>query len=175
MPQKSKKVSQRTSQGGSKRTVQIIVETPAGSRNKYKFDKKTKRMKLSKVLPEGMIFPYDFGFIPNTEAEDGDPLDVLVLTDEPTFPACLLDVRVIGVIKANQKEGEKENRNDRLIAVAEQSVRYGQVRELGDLDPTLLKQIEEFFTNYQKVRNIEFTILAREGAQSALEKIDEAA
>ena len=162
-------------QGPAKRTIQIIVETPSGSRNKYKFDEKTRRMKLSKVLPEGMIFPYDFGLIPGTKAEDGDPLDVLVLTDAPTFPGCEVEVRVIGVIKANQKEKGKENRNDRLIAVAEQSVLYARIEELGDLDSTLLKQIEEFFTNYQKVRNIEVTVLSREGAESARQKIEEAA
>src|SRR5437660_7037069 len=96
--------------GSAKKTIQIIVETPSGSRNKYKYDQKSKRLKLSKVLPEGMIFPYDFGFIPGTKAEDGDPLDVLVLVDAPTFPGCEVEARVIGVIKANQKEGEKENR-----------------------------------------------------------------
>ena len=161
--------------GPAKKTIQIIVETPSGSRNKYKLDEKTRRMKLSKVLPEGMIFPYDFGLIPGTKAEDGDPLDVLVLTDAPTFPGCEVEVRVIGVIKANQKEKGKENRNDRLIAVAEQSVLYARIEELGDLDSTLLKQIEEFFTNYQKVRNIEVTVLSREGAESARQKIEEAA
>ncbi len=159
----------------AKKTIQLIVETPSGSRNKYKYDQKTKRLKLSKVLPEGMIFPYDFGFIPGTKAEDGDPLDVLVLVDAPTFPGCEVEARVIGVIKANQKEGQKENRNDRLIAVAEQSVLYAEIKEIDDLDSTLLKQIEEFFTNYQKVRNIKFTVLSREGADSALQKIDEAA
>jgi inorganic pyrophosphatase len=66
--------------------VQVVVETPRGSRNKYKFDERTGRMKLSKVMPEGMVFPYDFGFFPETRGEDGDPLDVLILCDEPTFP-----------------------------------------------------------------------------------------
>src|SRR5947209_19831121 len=106
MVQESKN-SRRGRQGSEKKMIQLIVETPSGSRNKYKYDQKTKRMKLSKVLPEGMIFPYDFGLIPGTKAEDGDPLDVLVLTDAPTFPGCEVEVRVIGVIKANQKEKGK--------------------------------------------------------------------
>jgi inorganic pyrophosphatase len=101
---------------------QVVVETPRGSRNKYKFDEQTGRMKLSKVMPEGMMFPYDFGFLPNTKSEDGDPLDVLILSDEPTFPGCQIDCRLIGVIKANQRESGKETRNDRLIAVAAASV-----------------------------------------------------
>ena len=157
------------------RVLQIIVETPRGSRNKYAYNQKTSRLRLSKILPEGMIFPYDFGFIPGTRAEDGDPLDVLVLTDEPTFPGCELDVRVLGVIKAIQKENGEESQNDRLIAVAQESVRYAEVKELDDLDPTLLKQIEEFFVNYQKVRDVEFRVLAREGIKSALKSIDNAA
>jgi len=103
---------------------QVIIETPHGSRNKYKYNEETGRMKFSKVLPEGMMFPYDFGFIPATKANDGDPLDVLVLSDEPMFPGCEIECRIVGVLKAMQRENGKENRNDRLIAVAEGSVLY---------------------------------------------------
>ncbi|HEY4047258.1 MAG TPA: inorganic diphosphatase [Acidobacteriaceae bacterium] len=146
---------------------QVIVETPRGSHNKYKFDQQTGRMKLSKVMPEGMMFPYDFGFLPGTKGEDGDPIDVLILNDEATFPACQIDCRLIGVIKANQTEQGKEKRNDRLIAVAQASVLYAGVEELSDLEAAVLKQIEDFFVNYQKVREIDFKILAREGSRSA--------
>jgi inorganic pyrophosphatase len=146
---------------------QVIVETPRGCRNKYNFDEETGRIKLSKVMPEGMMFPYDFGLLPGTKGEDGDPLDVLVLNDEPMFPGCQVDCRLVGVIKANQKEQGKEHRNDRLIAVAEASVLYAGVKELSDLEPAVLKQIEAFFTNYQRVRNIEFKILEREGSVGA--------
>ncbi|HZR29171.1 MAG TPA: inorganic diphosphatase [Terriglobales bacterium] len=156
------------------RTLRIIVETPRACRNKYKYEQKTGRLKLSKVMPEGMVFPYEFGFIPGTLAQDGDPLDVLVLTDEPTFPGCELDCRVLGVIKAEQTQDGKQSRNDRLIAVAVQSLIYGQVEELSDLDETVLRQIEAFFVNYQKVRNIDFKILAREGVNSAMEMVERA-
>lgn len=149
--------------------IQIVVETPRGSRNKYKYDVQTGWMKLSKVMPEGMVFPYDFGFIPNTEAEDGDPLDVLVLTDEPTFSGCQVDCHVLGVIEAEQEQAGKTNRNDRLIAVAQQSILYSGLNQLSALNPLLLRQIEAFFINYQKVRDIEFRILARQGAERALE------
>ena len=105
------------------RSVQVVVETPRGSRNKYKFDERTGRMKLSKVMPEGMVFPYDFGFFPEPRGEDGDPLDVLILCDEPTFPGCQIDSRPVGAILANQRSaGQKEMKNDRLIAVAKASV-----------------------------------------------------
>jgi inorganic pyrophosphatase len=72
------------------KSIQVIIETPKGSRNKYAFDHKQKVFQLKKVLPAGMAFPYDFGFVPSTKAEDGDPVDVLVLMDEPAFPGCLL-------------------------------------------------------------------------------------
>ena len=168
---KRAKVLARSKSGN---TVQIVVETPRGCRNKYKYDQDTKRIKLSKVMPEGMIFPYDFGFIPGSCAEDGDPLDVLVLTDEPTFPGCEIDCRVLGVIKAYQKEEGEQNRNDRLIAVAEQSLLYGDMTDLSDLDPKVLKQIEAFFVNYQKVRDVDVKILARKGAEEAMDIVTKA-
>jgi inorganic pyrophosphatase len=132
-------------------------------------------MKLSKVMPEGMMFPYDFGFIPGTKAEDGDPLDVLVLSDEPMFPGCEVECRLVGVIEAMQKEKGKENRNDRIVAVAAGSVLYAGINELSDLEPAVLKQIEQFFTNYQKVRDIEFKVLDRKGSRSAHELVQRTA
>ena len=148
--------------------VQVIIETPRGCRNKYKYEEKTGRLKLSKVLPEGMMFPYDFGFVPDTKADDGDPIDVLVLIEEPTFPGCELESRLIGVIEAEQKEGDDErHRNDRIIAVAKQSLLYGEIKNIDALNPTVLKQIEAFFTNYQKVRNIEHKIIGVEGPDRA--------
>jgi inorganic pyrophosphatase len=153
--------------------VQAIVETPRGCRNKYKFDEETGRMKLSKVMPEGMVFPYDFGFFPRTKGDDGDPIDVLILNDEPTFPGCQIDCRLIGLIRAHQKDADgKQHRNDRLIAVAEASVLFGSVRELADLEPRLLKQIEDFFVNYQKVRDVEVTLMGRGGSEEARQKLE---
>jgi len=146
-----------SSDGGG--PVDVIIETPKGSRNKIKYEPSTRKFKLSKVMPEGMIFPYDFGFVPSTEAEDGDPLDVLVLTDDPLFPGCLVECTVIGALKAEQKEEGHRNRNDRLIAVANQSLLYSETRTLKDLNPKVLEQIEAFFVNYQKVRKIEVKIL----------------
>jgi inorganic pyrophosphatase len=162
-----KKRTQKTA-GTKPERQQVIIETPRGSRNKYKYNEETGRMKFSKVLPEGMMFPYDFGFIPATKAKDGDPLDVLVLSDEPMFPGCEIECRIVGVLKATQRENGKENRNDRLIAVAEGSVLYAGVNQLSDLEPAVLKQIEQFFTNYQRVRNIEFAVIDRGGSRAAL-------
>jgi inorganic pyrophosphatase len=125
---KMKKRQEKTSSRKAEQQ-QVIIETPRGSRNKYKYHEETGRMKFSKVLPEGMMFPYDFGFIPAKKANDGDPLDVLVLSDEPMFPGCEIECRIVGVRKATQRENGKENRNDRLIAVAEGSVLYAEVNQ----------------------------------------------
>ena len=150
--------------------IEVVIETPKGSRNKFKYDPGSHRFKLSKVLPEGMVFPYDFGFIPATKGPDGDPIDVLVLMDEPTFPGCLLECRLVGILEAEQKAlHQKKKRNDRLIAVAEQSLLYAEIHRLRDLNQTVLQQIEAFFINYQKVRDVSFTILAQGGPERALE------
>jgi inorganic pyrophosphatase len=153
----------------------IIIETPTGSRNKFKYDPATRLFKLSKILPEGMMFPYDFGFVPSTKAEDGDPLDVLVLTDEPLFPGCLVTCTLIGAIELEQEENGQRTRNDRLLAVAEQSLLYSEVKKIDGLNPTILKQIEAFFVNYQKARQITVEILAHNGPEKALQILRRAA
>jgi inorganic pyrophosphatase len=155
--------------GSQSGTIGITIETPRGSRNKLKYEPAKKRYTLSKILPEGMVFPYDFGFVPGTKAEDGDPIDVLVLTDEPLFPGCHVDSRLIGVIELTQEEAGKTKRNDRLIAVARASLLYAEVKDLSGLNAVVLKQVEEFFVNYQRVRNIKVTIIGRHGPDRARE------
>src|SRR4051812_40559441 len=91
-----------------KNCIHAIIETPHGSRNKYKYDKELDFFKLKKILPSGTSFPLDFGFIPYTEGEDGDPLDVLVITDFPTHPGCMVECRVIGILEAEQKEKKEK-------------------------------------------------------------------
>jgi inorganic pyrophosphatase len=158
------------------RSIEVVIETPKGSRNKFNYDSRSHRFKLSKVLPEGMVFPYDFGFVPSTKGADGDPIDVLVLVDEPTFPGCLLECRLIGILEAEQKAmDEEKERNDRLIAVAQQSLVFAGISHLRDLNQTVLKQIEAFFVNYQKVREVIFTILSHGGPERALEALRQAA
>ncbi len=153
----------------------VVGETPRGSRNKLKYEPSAQSFKLSKVMPEGMVFPYDFGYIPSTKAEDGDPLDVLVLTDEPLFPGCLVDCRLIGAIEAEQEQDGQKYRNDRLIAVATASLLYSDLKNIDDLNPKVLKQIEEFFVNYQRVRGVMFRVLGRHGAGRSVEMLEAAA
>src|SRR2546429_8363577 len=100
-----------------KQILRVVIETPKGSRNKFAFDPDEHIFELKKVLPTGMTFPYDFGFVPSTKADDGDPIDVLVLMDEPAFPGCVLSCRPIGVIEGEQSDNKNKGRNDRIVAV----------------------------------------------------------
>src|ERR1700741_1425562 len=130
--------------------LQVIVETPAGSHNKFSFDVDQGIFMQKKTLPAGMEFPYDFGFLPQTLAEDGDPLDVLLLMDEPAFPGCAVRARLIGVIEGEQLDGKKKIRNDRLVAVAEANHQYANIRKLGDLPAQWIKELQNFFVNYHR-------------------------
>jgi inorganic pyrophosphatase len=118
-------------------------------------------------LPRGAVFPFDFGSIPGTIAEDGDPLDVLVLMDEPGFVGCLIEARLLGVIEAKQTEDGKTERNDRLIAVAAKSLTHGSLKSLQTLDSTLIGEIEYFFISYNEAREKKFKPKARKGPASA--------
>jgi inorganic pyrophosphatase len=137
--------------------LRVIIETPKGSRNKYSFDPECNALRLASVLPEGMTFPYDFGFIPSTIAGDGDPIDVLVLMDSPVIPACVIRGRILGAIQAEQKEkGGDWEQNDRLIAVAAHAQTHQDEKSLKDLRPHLLDEIIAFFVEYNELRDRQF-------------------
>ena len=154
--------------------LQVIVETPKGSRNKYAFDPDQEIFALMKVLPAGMAFPYDFGFLPRTIAGDGDPIDVLVLMDEPAFPGCLLRARLIGVIEGQQKDGAKRIRNDRLLAIAEANHEYANIHRIKDLPKHFLRELETFFVNYHKLEGKQYELLACKGRSAAIRLIEKA-
>jgi inorganic pyrophosphatase len=147
--------------------LNVIIDTPKGSRNKFSWDEKRELFELSGMLPAGAVFPYDFGFIPNTRGGDGDPLDVLVLMDEPAFPGCLVRSRLLGVIEAEQTEKGETERNDRLIAVAAKSRTAGDLESITDLNPKLLEEIEHFFISYNEVKGKKFKPLGRFGPERA--------
>ncbi len=149
--------------------LHAIVDTPKGSRNKFKYDEDSQLFKLSGTLPLGTAFPFDFGYIPPTRGEDGDPLDVLILMDEPAFVGCLVLAKLIGVIEAEQTESGETTRNDRLIAVAAYSRNHSHIRFLGDLNSNLVHEIERFFIGYNKTKGKEFEILGRHGPERAVE------
>ena len=154
--------------------LQVIIETPKGSRNKYAFDPDQKIFSLQKVLPAGMAFPYDFGFLPRTLADDGDPIDVLVLMDEPAFPGCLLRARLIGVIEGEQLDGKKRIRNDRLLAITEANHLYAHVKRTADLPRRFLKELEDFFVNYHRLEGKQYKLLGCKGSATALSLIRKA-
>jgi inorganic pyrophosphatase len=154
--------------------LQVVIETPKGSRNKFAFDPRQKVFGLRKVLPAGMAFPYDFGFLPQTLAPDGDPIDVLLLMDEPAFPGIVVRSRLIGVIEGEQVHGKKVNRNDRLLAVAESNFQYANIKRATDLPDQFLKQLEEFFVNYHRLEGKEYRLLGCKGAAEAAKLIKQA-
>src|SRR5437660_4892147 len=126
-----------------KQMLRVVIETPKGSRNKFAFNPDEHIFELKKVLPSGMTFPYDFGFVPSTEADDGDPVDVLVLMDEPAFPGCALSCRPIGVIEGDQGDNKKKERNDRIVAVQEEAHSWADIKTIEDLSDQFCREREQ--------------------------------
>lgn len=150
-----------------KELLRVIVETPKGSRNKFAFDPEERIFQLKKVLPAGMAFPYDFGFVPSTTGGDGDPIDVLVLMDEPAFPGCMLMCRPIGVIEGEQGEKKNKERNDRIIAVEKGAHSWADIKDIDDLGEKFCKELEEFFVNYHRLSKEHFRVTAVKGRDEA--------
>ena len=153
--------------------LNVLIETPKGNRNKFKYDEKRGLFKLSGVLPMGAVFPFDFGFIPSTLGGDGDPLDVLLLMDEPAFPGCLIPARLIGVIEAEQTEDGETNRNDRLIAVSVDSRAHTDIQTLKDLNESVVNEIEHFFISFNEAKGKQFEPLGRFGPDRAKRVVEE--
>jgi inorganic pyrophosphatase len=155
--------------------LNVIIETPRGSRNKYSYDPELQIFKLKKVLTLGAVFPFDFGFVPSTLGDDGDPLDVLVIMDEPAFPGCLVRARLIGNIQARQKKMGKKNsfRNDRLIAFAEKNLTHCEVNSLGNLNAEIIDQMEHFFISYNRMEGKEFKPIGRDGSTGAKKRVQQ--
>jgi inorganic pyrophosphatase len=151
-----------------KGTCRAIIETPKGNRNKFDYDPESNLFMLGGLLPEGMMFPFDFGFIPSTLGEDGDPLDILVLADAPAHVGCLIEIRLIGVISAEQIEGGNKETNDRLLGVAIHSYNHEGIATIDDVSKTLLSQIEEFFISYNKQRGKKFRVTGTGGPKKAI-------
>jgi inorganic pyrophosphatase len=153
--------------------VNVIIDTPKGNRNKYKYDEDKKLFTLSGVLTLGHSFPFNFGFVPSTKAEDGDPIDVLVLMDESTPAGCLVQTRLIGVIEAEQSEEGKTFRNDRLLGVAAVSKDYSDIRSFKDLNRQLVEEIQHFFISYNEARGKKFKPLGVQGPERAIKLLEE--
>ena len=154
--------------------VNAVIDTPRGSRNKFAFEPALQMFALRHVLPAGASFPFDFGFVPGTRAEDGDPVDVLVLMDDAAFTGCLVVSRLVGVIEAEQTHDGRTERNDRLLAVPVNGRAHRDVRDITQLDTRIVDDVEHFFVSYNEARGRTFTPLGRHGADRARELLDAA-
>jgi len=157
------------------RTVRAIVETPPGRRSKFNYSPESGLFELHDILPAGMSFPMAFGFVPNTLAEDGDPIDIVVLADEDLPVGCLASVRLLGVIEAVQTERDgASNRNDRLIGRVEKSRIYADVDDLECLGRAMVGELTRFFETYNDLKGKNFAVKAVSDPARACALIEEA-
>lgn len=143
--------------------LDAFIEIPTGSQNKYEFDKEKGVFRLDRVLYSPMHYPTEYGYLENTLAEDGDPLDILVLTTFPTFPGCVIKSRVIGVLLMSDDKGPDE----KVLAVPVDDPRFNEVHSLEDVAPHTLKEIEHFFRVYKDLENKETKIIGWKDAAFA--------
>jgi inorganic pyrophosphatase len=152
-------------------TCRAIIETPKGYRAKYNYDPETDLFELARMLPDGMTFPLDFGFVPSTLCDDGDPLDIMVLCEEPNPVGALVRVRLVGVLEAEETEDGKIERNDRLLAIPLKSHLYASAKNLDDLEPTFLQNVSRFWENKAKLEGKTFKVIGRGEPTAAIELV----
>jgi inorganic pyrophosphatase len=148
-------------------TCRAVIETPKGARSKFDFDSESGLFLLAGLVPAGMAFPLSFGFIPSTRADDGDPVDVMVLHDEPIPVGTLVSIRLLGVIEGDQTEDGKTVRNDRLLAVTTCSHEYEQIKDVEQLGKTFLDHLTQFWVNYNALKGKRFQVRGVHGPQHA--------
>ncbi len=153
----------------SRNVVEALIEIPLNSRNKYEVDHETGRIRLDRVLYSAMIYPTEYGILENTLAPDGDPLDILVVCKDPTFPGCIVPARVLGYLEMIDG-GQKDYK---LISVVACDPRYENVQKLSDLPDFELEEIRNFFENYKVLQGIEVQVGDYHGEEEALRIIEE--
>jgi inorganic pyrophosphatase len=151
-------------------SVNVMVEIPKGSRNKYEFDSTRKVIKFDRMLFSAMHYPSDYGFITDTLAEDGDPMDALVLVWEPTFPGCMIEARPVGLFRMHDEKGP----DAKILCIPLGDPMWNYIKSLDDVPPHLLKEIEHFFKVYKDLEEKKTGIEGWEGLDSALKDIKEA-
>ncbi len=149
--------------------VEAIIEIPMGTKNKYEIDKERNRIKLDRVLYTTMSYPAEYGYIDKTLSLDGDPLDILVLSTEKTFPGCIVDARIVGYLDVIDN-GEADQK---VIAVVDKDPRYDHVKELSDIPDTTLEIIKDFFKTYKTLQKIKVEIKDYHGKEDALKLLQE--
>ena len=151
-------------------TVDVLVEIPKGSRNKYELDKESGRIRFDRMLFSAVHYPSDYGYIVDTLAEDGDPLDALVLIWEPTFPGCLIEAKPVGLFRMWDEKGPDE----KILCVPVNDPMWNTIEELGQVPAHLLKEIEHFFKIYKELEKKKTGVEGWEEKVSALRVIEEA-
>ena len=155
--------------------LNVVVETPAGSRCKLKYEAALGAFMLGKILPEGFVFPFDFGFVPGTLADDGDPVDILLVAEAGTAPGCIVPARLIGALTAEQTARQgKTVRNDRILAVPLASREYATLCRLRDIPPALREQIAFFLSSYGVLDGKTLRITGQHGPKTATKLVRQA-
>lgn len=149
--------------------VDAIIEIPLKTKNKFEVDKKNNRIKLDRVLYSAMSYPAEYGYIENTLANDGDPLDILVISSEATFPGCVVPARIIGYLKMIDNGFE----DYKLISVVAVDPRYNEINKLSDLSDFTLDEIKNFFQNYKTLQNIDVEVYEYYNMEDALKLVEE--
>lgn len=147
--------------------MDVTIETPKGSMMKYKFDHHLKQYRLLKALPKGLMFPFDFGYIPGTRGEEDEPLDIMVLSEFSTFPGCVVSCRLIGCLQVIQEKNGVKFRNDRFLAVCRQSRAYENITSIEQVPPKMIHDVKNFFVNYLRAEGYEVEITAALNPQDA--------
>lgn len=150
-------------------TISVMIEIPKGCRNKYEYDKKRKVIKFDRMLFSAMHYPSDYGFIPKTLAQDGDPLDALVLVWEPTFPGCFIEAKPVGLFKMWDEKGPDE----KILCVPIMDPLWNHINRLADAPPHLLKEIGHFFAVYKELEEKKTGVEGWEDRESAIRIIKE--
>jgi len=150
-------------------TVTVLIEIPKGSRNKYEYDKEKRMLRFDRMLFSAVHYPSDYGFIPDTLAQDGDPLDALVLVWEPTFPGCLIEARPVGLFKMWDEKGPDE----KILCVPVSDPLWNYIESLADVPPHLLKEIAHFFAIYKDLEEKKTGVEGWEDRDAAVKAIRE--
>ncbi len=151
-------------------SVNVLVEIPSGSRNKYEYDSEMGMVVLDRVLHSAVHYPTDYGFVPGTRGTDGEPLDTLVMVEEPTFPGCVVRVRLVGVLTIEGSKGPEQ----KLLGVPVAEPRYAEYSDIADIPPHLLKEIGHFFEVFKDLEGSDIRCLGWEDAESAHAVLEDA-
>lgn len=149
--------------------INVLIEIPAGSKNKYEFDKDLNAMALDRVLYASVMYPFDYGFVPNTLADDGDPLDGMVMMDQPTFPGCVIAARPIGMLEMI----DGGDRDEKILCVPDKDPRYAQIKSIKDVPQHRLDEVAEFFATYKNLEKKAVEILGWKDVDAVMPLVEQ--